>query len=80
MPSFTDSVSDIAVGMKHVEKKFISVWRLSGKNQVRLPVINGATAKIIYPTNLGISLKKVDKGIIITFPEKYMAAVIEVAN
>ena len=80
MPLFTDSVSAIAVGMKHAEKRFVAVWRLSGKNQVRLPVTNAASAKIIYPTNLGISLKKVDKGIIVTFPKKYMAAVIEIPN
>ena len=58
MPSFTDSVSAIAVGMKHAEKKFIAVWRLAGKNQVRLPVLNTSSSKIIYPASLGISIKK----------------------
>ena len=80
MPSFTDSVSAIAVGMKHADKRFIAVWRLSGRNQVPLPIMNATMAKIIYPINLGISLKKDDKGIIVTFPKKYMAAVIEIAD
>jgi len=80
MPSFTDSVSAIAVGMKHADKRFIAVWRLSGKNRILLPVTNAATAKIIYCTNLGISLKKDVKEIIVTFPKKYMAAVIEITN
>ena len=80
MPSFTDSVSAIAVGMKHAEKRLIAVWRLAGKNEVRLPVMNANIAVIIYPKNLGISLKKDDKGITVTFPKKYMAVVIEIAN
>ena len=80
MPSFTDSASAIAVGMKHAEKRFVAVWRLTGKNTVSLPFKNAVTAKIIYPTNLGISLKKDAKGITLTFPKKYMAVVIEIAN
>lgn len=80
MPSFTDSVSAIAVGMKHAEKRFVAVWRLTGKNQIRLPVMNAANAKIIYPTNLGISLKKDAKGIVVSFAKKYMGAVIEIGN
>ena len=80
MPSFTDSVSAIAVGMKHAEKRFVSVWRLTGKNQVLLPIMNAAKAKIIYPTNLGVSIQKDAKGFILTFPKEYMAAVIEIAN
>ena len=80
MPSFTDSVSAIAVGMKHAEIRFIAVWRLTGKKQVSIPAINAATAKIIYPINLGIGLKKDAKGFTVTFPKKYMAVVIEIAN
>ncbi len=80
MPSFTDSVSAISVGMKHAEKRFVAVWRLAGKNQVQLPVINASSAKIIYPNNLGINLKKDAKGFTVTFPKKYMAVVIEIAN
>ena len=80
MPSFTDSVSAIAVGMKHAEKRFIAVWRLAGKNQVMIPVMNAKNANLIYPKNLGISLKKDAKGLIVTFPKKYMAVVIEIVN
>ena len=80
MPSFTDSVSAIAVGMKHAEKRFVAVWRLAGKNQVWLPVTNAATPKIIYPTNLGVSIKNGKKGITVSFPKKYMAVVIEIPN
>ena len=77
-PPFTDAVSSIAVGIKHARKRLVAVWRLAGKNKVWLPVMNAATAKIIYPTNLGISIKKAAKGIIVTFPKKYMAVVIEI--
>lgn len=60
-PSFTNAVSAIAVGIKHASKRLVAVWRLAGKNKVRLPVVNAATAKIIYPTNLSISIKKMLK-------------------
>ena len=80
MPSFTDSVSAIAVGLKHTKKRFVAVWRLTGKNEVRIPLVNTSTAKIIYPQNLGINLKKDAKGILITFPEKYMAVIVELEN
>ena len=66
--------------MKHADKRFIAVWRLSGRNQVPLPIMNATTAKIIYPANLGISLKKDAKGIVVTFPKKYMAVMIEISN
>ncbi len=80
MPSFTDSISSVAVGMKHTDKNFIAVWRLAGEADVKVPVDNAEQAKIIYPQNLGIELKKDRKGIAIRFPKKYMAVVIEFAN
>lgn len=77
MPSIADTISPIALGLKHIEKQFIAVWRLEGSENVMLP-ISCKKAAVLYPTNLGISIKTNANSISVTLPKKYMAVILEV--
>ena len=60
MPDVTDSRSPVALGMRAPEWTAIAVWRLEGGDTVELPV-EGASARILYPTDLGIEMRAVGK-------------------
>ena len=77
MPSITDETSAVALGLKHAEKQFISVWRLAGSGKVSLPV-TCKKVSVLYPTDLGITAKSTNKGIDVIFPKTYMAVILEV--
>jgi len=78
MPSMQDSISPVAVGLRNGTHEFISVWRLSGANTVVLPGLKGKSIELIYPQKLEIKVESKKTGIVLTFPDKYMAAIIEV--
>jgi alpha-galactosidase len=78
MPSMQDSISPVAVGLRNGVHEFISVWRLSGVNTVVIPEFKSKSAVLIYPQNLQIKVESKKEGIVLTFPDKYMAAIIEV--
>lgn len=80
MPSIEDIISLVSVGVKFKNKIYIAVWRLTGIQKVHLPNLSTTTARLIYPLNLGIKVSKNNNGADITFPDKYMAAIIEVNN
>jgi len=78
MPSMQDSISPVAVGLRNETHEFISVWRLSGTNTVVIPELKGKSVELVYPKNLQIKVESKKEGIVLTFPDKYMAAIIEV--
>ena len=80
MPSIEDDISPVSVGLKVKSKSYIAVWRLKGVQKVHLPSLGTTTARLIYPVNLGIKVSKNNNGVDITFPDRYMAAIIEVNN
>jgi alpha-galactosidase len=77
MPSVTDDVSPIAVGLETGEARFVAVWRLQGGDEVILPEIAGEGATLLYPSGLGIGLQQHGRDLVIDFPRTYMAAVIK---
>ncbi len=79
MPSMTEVEKPIALGLKAPGKTYIAVWRLEGDSEVNIP-LNIGRAKLIYPTDLGITVNKNAANIKVSFPEKYMAAVVEIEN
>jgi alpha-galactosidase len=77
MPSITNTVSPVALGLKHADKQFIAVWRLEGVENVILPV-SCKKASVLYPVNLEITVATDTKNIMVNLPEKYMAVILEV--
>jgi hypothetical protein len=80
MPSMADEKSPVSFGLRHGNKSYIAVWRLKGKSKVELQNINAASAKLLYPTDLGIKVIKINNSIEFNFPDHYMAAIIEVTQ
>jgi len=78
MPSMQDSINPVAVGLRNGTHEFISVWRLSGTNTVVLPELKCKSINLVYPLNLQIKVELKKEGIVLNFPDKYMAAIIEI--
>jgi len=80
MPAMADSISPVAVGIRNGKKAFISTWRLQGDNTVIIPCAADAEVTLLYPQNLNIKVVKIGNAYNIYFPEKYMAAIVEVTT
>jgi alpha-galactosidase len=80
MPSMNDSISAVSVGLKNASSKFISVWRLAGESKVYIPESESKSVQLIYPENQNIKVTRKGNGIQLEFPEKYMAAIVELKN
>lgn len=76
MPSMADKQSPVSVGLKTGSKRFIAAWRLEGSNTVTIPGYGDGDVKLLYPADLGIKVAKAGKDIMITFPDRYMAAIV----
>jgi len=79
MPDMTDTISPISLGMRSPQSNFIAVWRLQGADRVHLPHAD-PKMKVLYPTNLGISVEPEGDGIGIVFPRKMMACILTAAQ
>ncbi len=75
-PRITDTVSPVAVGLRGPRKLFHAVWRLEGASAVAIPNPTGAPARLLYPTDLGISVASTEQTLTVTFPAAYMGAVL----
>lgn len=80
MPAMADSIAPIAVGIRNGKKAFISTWRLQGENTITIPCAPDAEVKLLYPQKLNITVVKIGNAYQIYFPEKYMAAIVEVTT
>jgi alpha-galactosidase len=80
MPSIADEKTPVSLGLRHGNKSYIAVWRLKGGPKVLVPGINAASAKLLYPTDLGITITKTSSGVEFIFPDNYMAAIIEISR
>ncbi|MHB8581222.1 MAG: glycoside hydrolase family 36 protein [Ignavibacteriaceae bacterium] len=80
MPSITDDVDPISVGIRNGNKEFIAVWRLKGAEKVDIPSSGNSEVKLLYPQNLGIKVSKIKDKIQFDFPKEYMAAIIEISK
>lgn len=74
MPDVTNPESPVALGMRAPGMTWLAVWRLDGPNQVRIPSAS-AEAKVLFPTELGISARKEDQ-LVIDFPRTRMACLL----
>jgi alpha-galactosidase len=77
LPSMADRDSPVALGMKSRQRTFIAVWRLKGPESVPVPLGNLSTGHLLYPSDLGISVGKAEEFMVVTFPRKNMAAIVE---
>jgi alpha-galactosidase len=80
MPSITDDINPVSVGLKNGNKEYIAVWRLKGDKSVNIPIVTNGKVKLVYPDDLNIKLYRGDDNIKIEFPEEYMAAIIQINN
>ena len=80
MPSISDEISPISVGIRNGGRSFISVWRLKGDKTVILPNIVAKQVKLIYPENLGIKVLQKNNNVTVSFPDEFMGAILEVMN
>jgi len=78
MPSFTDVFSPVAVGLRHATRDFLAVWRLGGHGKVTIPKPNEGAVRLLYPTDLGITVHTTETAITVAFPGPYMGAVLVV--
>jgi alpha-galactosidase len=76
MPKIVDHTTPIALGMKHERGSMVAVWRLEGESEVMLPM-RLSKARLLYPSDLDISVHESGAGTTIGFPRPMMAALIE---
>jgi alpha-galactosidase len=77
LPRMADTVRPVAVGLRNDARTLVAVWRLAGDEIVPVPIPSGE-AKILYPSDLGITLRKEAGQLQLRFPRKYMAAILEI--
>ncbi|MCL5745466.1 MAG: alpha-galactosidase, partial [Acidobacteria bacterium] len=77
MPSIADRDSPIALIMRSPERTFLAVWRLNGGDTISVPCPHPTTGRLIYPTDRGIRTASSGRGVTLTFPRKYMAAILQ---
>jgi alpha-galactosidase len=80
MPDLSDTISPVSVGLKDKDKAYIAVWRLEGDDSVELPLPPEAkSARLLYPSGLGIEITQRGKLLQISFPDTWMACIAEVS-
>jgi len=76
--AMADEFSPIAVGLKDDRHAFVAVWRLAGAKEVVSIDGLGQNARILYPTDRGITIQAAGSQTQVRFPRPYMAALLEV--
>jgi alpha-galactosidase len=71
----TNREAPIALGMRSPDQSVLGVWRINGPETVRIP-IKTTSAKLVYPTDLGINVTAENGGVNITLPRKRMACLV----
>lgn len=80
LPALEDTVSPVALGLKHKKADYYAVWRLKGNNSITIPVRNPGFAEILYPKDLNIEMKSENDAITLNFPNPDMAVIIKVGK
>lgn len=75
MPDVTDHQTPIALGMRGPEVTFMAVWRLGGIDEVQIPSL-AREVELLYPTNLGISVRRGEGKVIMRFPKPQMGCIL----
>jgi len=71
----TNREAPIALGMRSPQQTLIGVWRIDGPANTRLP-LTSRSAKLVYPTDLGIRVAADEDSVNIEFPRTHMACLI----
>ena len=77
MPDVTDAESPIALGMRAPGLTWMAVWRLNGSPKVQIPWAS-QPPRILFPTDLPISLERENDQLVIEFPRTKMACLVYV--
>ncbi|MFZ4775070.1 MAG: alpha-galactosidase [Terrimicrobiaceae bacterium] len=76
MPHISDPRSPVAVGLRCEEQTWLAVWRLEGGDTVTIPNPPAGKAVLLYPCDLGISVRRTRAGMRVRFPHHHMAGLI----
>ena len=76
MADMTRPGTAAALGMRSPEAAFVAVWRRDGPAEVRVPCRAGEGARLLYPTDLGVTMLRVEDGLVVTFPQVQMGCVV----
>ncbi|HEY1801253.1 MAG TPA: glycoside hydrolase family 36 protein [Terriglobales bacterium] len=74
----TNSQAPIALGMRSPEQTLLGVWRTDGPAVTRIPIANHH-AKLVYPTDLGITVTSAEGAVNIEFPRAHMACLVQIS-
>jgi alpha-galactosidase len=71
----TDRNAPLTLGMRSPQQTVLGVWRIDGPPIVKIhwPI---STAKLLYPTDLGIKVSLADGSMHVEFPRPHMACLI----
>lgn len=75
MPDVSDTESPIVLGMRALALTWLAVWRINGASVVQIPWAT-KSPRILFPTDLGISLEHENNQLQIKFPQAKMACLI----
>jgi alpha-galactosidase len=71
----TNRTAPLALGMRSPDQTLLGVWRVDGPATTKVPWTS-ATAKVLYPANLGVKVAIADGMLNVEFPRPHMACLI----
>jgi alpha-galactosidase len=74
----TNSQAPLALGMRSPEQTLVGVWRIDGPAVMRIPIANHHV-KLVYPTDLGITVTSAEGAVHIEFPRAHMACLVQIS-
>lgn len=74
VPDVTNAIAPIALGICSPKRSFIAVWRMDGDAEVHLRVTK--SPEILYPKDLGITIRQSGDDCVVVFPRPRMACVL----
>ena len=75
MPDVTDRQTPVALGMRGPGATLMAVWRLGGIDEVQIPSL-AHEVELLYPMNLGISVRQGKEKVIMRFPKPQMGCIL----
>lgn len=75
MPDVTNSVQPVALGIRSPKRSFVAIWRMDGAAEVRFGNA-GSRAELLYPVDLGITVRQTGGDCIVTFPRPRMGCIL----
>lgn len=76
MPDITDKNSPVALGMRAPELTWVGVWCLDGPSRISISIASNREPRILFPSDLGITLRHDGDRLEIEFPRPRMGCVV----